>query len=362
MRGRPGVFLVGLAVVLFAMLVIIGNREFDDEPFGPNSTSPDGALALVQLLERYGSVDVVLDAPSDHDTAILLKEANRADLAPLRSWIQGGGTLVVADPGSELVPDDLNPEGSGEPGVVQRGDCLNSRLSRVDALFFEFDQRRFVGASGCFGQHPRVVQSAIGQGRLVVVIDQSPFVNAFLGEADNAVFAVDLLIQEEGGRVAFVRTQPMLASGDQSLGDLISDNVRVGIWFLVAALVAFALYRARRLGRPVLETPLVEIPGSELVRATGNLYERIAATNDAAALLRASSRRHAALRSGLSPELSPLVLANTLATSLPFDEAWLEWLFVDRNTTEADLVALTDRAAQLRAALHRQLTPTPEER
>jgi len=175
------------------------------------------------------------------------------------------------------------------------------------------------------------------------------------------VFAVDLLLRDRADRVAFVRTTSIVASGDASLGELISGNIKAGMWFLLTAGVAFAFYRSRRLGAPVLEPALVEIPGSDLVRATGNLLERTASTNDAASLIRSSARREAALRSGLAPDVSPLHLVRVVSESTSLDEDALTALFIDSNTSEAQLVQLTNQSERMRRDLRAHQISIPLE-
>ena len=91
-------------------------------------------------------------------------------------------------------------------------------------------------------------------------------------------------------------------AGRRTLVDLISPHVKLALLQLGIAFVAFALWRARRLGRPVLEANPVEIPGSELVAAVGRLLQRGRAHQRAAALVRDDARRSIAVRLGLAPD------------------------------------------------------------
>jgi hypothetical protein len=70
---------------------------------------------------------------------------------------------------------------------------------------------------------------------------------------------------------------PPLPAGAQPRGSawgLLPDRARVVVIALALAAVGFALVRARRLGRPVLEEPVAPIPASELVRATARMHRR----------------------------------------------------------------------------------------
>jgi hypothetical protein len=102
-------------------------------------------------------------------------------------------------------------------------------------------------------------------------------------------------------------------SQDTSVSDLISIGVRLA--FLQAALAfgVYAWWRARRLGPPVLETQLVQIGGSELVAAVGNLLQQTRDPDRAARLLRADLRRRLCERLGLPPGASADVIAEVTA-------------------------------------------------
>ena len=64
----------------------------------------------------------------------------------------------------------------------------------------------------------------------------------------------------------------------------------------------FALWKGRRLGRPVAETQPVQIAGSELVVAVGNLMQKAGRPEAAASQLRDDLRRDLTSRLGLAAE------------------------------------------------------------
>ena len=74
---------------------------------------------------------------------------------------------------------------------------------------------------------------------------------------------------------------------------------------LVGAFVLFVWWRSRRLGPPVSERLPVEIAGSELVAAVGDLLRRRGNPQRAAATVRADTRRVLAERLGLGPDPAP---------------------------------------------------------
>jgi hypothetical protein len=80
----------------------------------------------------------------------------------------------------------------------------------------------------------------------------------------------------------------------------------------LAAVVVLALAQGRRLGRPVAEPQPVQIAGSELVRAMGDLLQQSGSPDTAAAVLRADLRREICLRVGLPPSTSVEIIAATV--------------------------------------------------
>jgi hypothetical protein len=100
---------------------------------------------------------------------------------------------------------------------------------------------------------------------------------------------------------------------------LIPPRVKEGLIQLLVALVVLALWRGRRLGRPVTETPAVELPGSELVVAVGNLLQQGGRFDDAAAILRATVRKSVVDQLGVPPTAGPDTMADVVAARTGLD-------------------------------------------
>ena len=94
---------------------------------------------------------------------------------------------------------------------------------------------------------------------------------------------------------------------------LVPDRVKVFLAGLGIAVLAACLWRARRLGRPVREEPLVPIPGAELVLATGRLLARNRRYDEAATLMRADLMAGLQARFGLAGEAQAATLASVAA-------------------------------------------------
>ena len=139
-----------------------------------------------------------------------------------------------------------------------------------------------------------------GAGWVVATGGAGAFVNARLASEDNAALAANVLVPQSGTRVAVLeRATVGAAEGDRSLADLVPDSVREALAQLLIAFVVFALWKGRRLGRPVAEMQPVEIAGSELVVAVGNLMQKAGRPEAAASQLRDDLRRDLTTRLGL---------------------------------------------------------------
>ncbi|HEY1117724.1 MAG TPA: DUF4350 domain-containing protein [Acidimicrobiales bacterium] len=346
---------VALGALLF-LAVLVGAyltaaRQTQGPPLDPASTAPDGAKAVVELVDALASMEVLDEAPgADVDTALVLQDRFDRDAEDaLLEWVRDGGTLVVADVDSTLTPTVVGTVDDEVP-VTCRGDVPAglrdvARLEVCDGHLLDVP----AGAGSCGpGNGAVVVVEAEGDGRIVSVGGPDAFTNQHLDEADDAVLAGVLLAPEPGTRSAFLRPSLLVGSGDQSLVDLIDTPVRAALAQLVVAFLVLALWRARRLGRPVAEPQPVPIESSELTVAVGRLLARSHHPGRAAAVLRDRARRDLAgpLGLALDARADDVVDAIAARTGLTPDQA--RRAAVDPVTTDDDLVEVATLLAQIR--------------
>jgi hypothetical protein len=298
------------AVVLVAVvaILVLGARHDDSGvPLDPRSPGPLGARGLVLLLREVGAhVDVGPRPPASGVAVLFDDRLGHAQARRLRAWVRRGGTLVVTDPFSDFVPafDRTGGnlfEGSAGSRRLRPGCALPAlrdvgRIDVPDPLMY----RVRTGAVGCFKQRTGayLVARSEGDGTVVALGGGAPFTNGLLDHADNAVLAVGLMAPLPGTRVNVLEPD-VPGSGDDGLLDLVPRRLSAALWQLVAAFGFFALWRARRLGRPVEEPQPVEIAGSELVVAVGNLLQHAGRRDSAAAMLQLQLRRELSERLGL---------------------------------------------------------------
>ena len=352
-RWVPWVVLA--AGIAFAVAVAGGGGTDSGRTYDPTSTSPGGTKALVDSL-RALQVDVAVQdgAPAPRTTALLvlvdgMRDAQRRAIS---SWVDGGGTLVLADRDSPLNP--FRQERPTVLGLVQRDLPRRCAIPALDDVAHVVAPAAAMlrvrpPAVGCFttGNGAWLVTQPQGRGNLVVVGGAGAFTNDALGEADNGLLAVTLLAPRSDARVQ-VLPLPAPGGGRKTLVDLIAPNVKLALVQLGVAFVLLALWRARRLGRPVLEPQPVQIPGSELVAAVGRLFQRAHARGRAADLVRDGARRALAQRLGLAPDAAVDAVAEAAAARIGRSEDEVRAVLAGPPPAdERALVAITQDAEML---------------
>ena len=317
---------IGLVLVLVVIGVLAGdsNSSSGGPALSPTSTSSNGTRALVLLLQDLGADVRVGDRLPDSSSrvALLLHDGlAEEDHDRIREWVAGGGTLIVTDPSSPLSADTVDESLEGSIG---RGTCTMPELADVSELDVGITARLRVRGedTSCFGDRRRafVTSSTLGQGRIVSLGDAGLFTNGSLESADNSVLAARLLAPGAGSGVAVLDPNPP-GSGRTTLGDLVSDRVFQALLQVGVAFILYALWRARRVGQPVVELQSVAIAGSEFVRAVGGLQQRTHAANRAATTLRADTRRTVCERFGLPLSTTVDALATLVAARTKLDRS-----------------------------------------
>lgn len=350
-----------LAALLVAGVLLAAwlatSRPGDGLPLSPDSTAEDGTRALVDALEELGA-EVVLDAEPPAEAAAGLLLVDNIDPSRREAWrelARGGGTLLVADPGSELAPELVGQTAFGflDPSIGR--DCEVEALEGADraqpggGVTFDVPE----GGVGCFprGEGHWLVARPEGDGAIVAVGGPQFLTNGQIGEADNAVLAAALLAPREGDVVAIAPPDFAAAGTQADPADLVPDWVGLLLVQLLVAFVLIACWRARRVGAPVVEDQQVALPGSELVMGVGSLYEQTGAAGHAAGLLREDARRHAAARLRLGPQAEASEVAAAAVAAGVEPRLAEEALTAPLASDERSLVDLSGTVERLRAAL-----------
>jgi hypothetical protein len=275
MRPAPWVLgVVVLGVVFAAVTLTDPSGRTSGPPLDPGSTAHDGARAAVILLEETGIAVQTGDVPSPGrvgSLVVLVDDLDDDAWRGVRSFVESGGDLVVADPYAELAaPVDATVTGDSP----LEGPCGIPELAAVaelDVMVF----RTFRGEGpGCLqvgdGSAARVAE--LGEGRVLSLGTAHPFRNDALARADHAALVAG--VGQWATPPVRVLVRGPVGTGQRSLWSL----VPVWVWAVLAQLgVAvgfYALWRAVRLGAPMVETDPVEVDDKSLVRALAVLTDR----------------------------------------------------------------------------------------
>lgn len=363
---RRGVPLAVIAAGVLLAVAVAGAPTQDGPPLDPRVTGPAGTKGLVDVLTALDvEVRVTDEVGADDAIALLLTDDLDEDgAAALRRWVRDGGTLVVADPASDFAPEIVGTTSLGPLQTSLPRECAAVALADVDRVSAR-GGAVYESAGDDLACFPRadgywLVAAPEGAGLVVAIGGAGVFTNRALGEADNGALAAALLAPEAGGPVAFLRPAAP-GEGETSLADLVPDPVRFALVQLLVAFLVVVAWRARRLGDPVREPQPVQVAGSELVVAVGNLLQQTGARGQAARLLRDDLRRDLADRLGLPADSPPAAVAAAVARRTGRRPEDLTALLTGAEPAgEAGLVALAAELEQARRAALDETTPTKE--
>jgi hypothetical protein len=170
------------------------------------------------------------------------------------------------------------------------------------------------GWYACFGH--AAMAHPVGAGEILAVSSPALWTNKYLPDADNAVLATDLVLGRHRADIAWLvqpRHTANVGAGSQSLWSLVPSRVKDALLLMLAAALVVVLCRARRLGRPVAESAVLRVRGSELTLATAYLWQRAGRPARAATALRTEARHQVADRLGQGRSTSPEILATLAA-------------------------------------------------
>ncbi|MDT5016711.1 MAG: hypothetical protein QOD39_2871, partial [Mycobacterium sp.] len=294
----------GARWVLLALVVIVGVATLGTyltapRPGGamdPESTSSDGARALVTILREHG-VDVIAA-----DDIAAVQRAARPDtllLVAQTAYLSDGDVLrrLAALPGDRLViaptsrsREQLAPEirlggstiafGDAEPdcGLREANRAGQVQLGIADG----YEAADDVAVTRCYGG---ALVRYTDHGREVTVVSSGDFMtNSGLLKQGNAALAMNLA----GSHPRLIWYAPQHSEGDAESGgsagpyDLIPGQAKWVFLQLCLVVAALALWKGRRIGPLVAEQMPVVVRASETVEGRGRLYRSQRARDRAA--------------------------------------------------------------------------------
>ncbi len=387
--GRAIAVLVLILAVAVGLALLARVRP-RNELLDPASGSSSGARGLVLVLQSVGAtVKTTATVPHPGDgidrVVVLVDHLSDAQRQSLDEWIGAGGIAVVADPNSPYQGGDARfSSANAAPTDIGKGTCSIAALSKLRSISLTPTASTGLGtvtASGtdggvddareltvrdgqrhCFGSATSafVVVRSQGNGFVVGLGENWIFSNELLASGDNAALGTALMAPTASSHVVILhgtgpakRTADVVAGGDKTLLQLVPTQVWIGISGLVLAFGVFAIAAGWRVGRPVVERPLVPIASSDLVVSTARLMQRAGHTQRAAELMRYEFHRDLCAAYSIDATASLDELDRTICTRLSDQGRLVRRQLIDvlrasDVSTPAALAALSRQIRHLR--------------
>jgi len=363
-RWRLPVAVGALVVAVLAGLAILGSTSAS-RTLDPANVTPSGAHALAALLRDRGITVSTVQAPQqlrDGATVVVADPAGESDADLAAAAAHRGTVLLVAPRSRELhalhVSATVADQVSGTvvaPGCTLPAAAVAGQVRIAGDLYHAASD-----VQSCYADHgdaALLVSERHGRGATVVLGSASTLDNDRLATQGDAALALGLL---DAPVVQWLFPGPVTAhpvGPRRGLIALLPERVEWATLQLFLAAIVVALWRARRLGAPVVEPLPVVVRAAETVEGHGRLLRAAQARSAAAAELRAATVRRlaAALRIGEDRDpatVSALVaerngrpvnqVSDVLYGADPVDDAALVRLAQALSDVEAS-VAATDR-------------------
>lgn len=353
-RSARWVLLAAAVIVAVATLSTLLTAPRPGGPMDPESTSPEGAHALVSILREHG-VDVVaagdvaaVERAARPDTMILVAQTFYLfddELLHRLAALPGDRLLVapVSRTREELAPgirlDGGTTFGDSEPG------CDLREATRAGEVHFGLsDAYKAVGDTALTRCYGGALVRFTHSGREITVVSADEFMtNSGLLKGGNAALAMNLAGSHP--RVIWYAPQHSEGNGESAGASGISDFIPASVKWIVLQLclvvVLVALWKGRRIGPLVAEQLPVVVRASETVEGRGRLYRSRRARDRAAEALRTATLQRTIPRLGLGHDAQPPAVASAVAErcGLP-PQAVAHTLFGPAPATDPDLVNL----------------------
>jgi hypothetical protein len=352
----------GARWVLLALVVIVGvawlsaylTAPRPGGPMDPESTSPEGAHALVTILREHG-VDVIaagdvaaVESAARPDTLILVAQTfYLVDDELLRRLAALPGDRLLVAPVSrtreELAPE-IRLAGATTFGDSEPECDLREATRAGDVRFGLADAYEAVGdvpLTRCYGG---ALVRYTHDGREVTVVSAEDFMtNSGLLKDGNAALAMNLAGSHP--RVIWYAPQHSETEGESRGGAGIMDLIPAQVGWIVLQLclvvVLVAVWKGRRIGPLVAEQLPVVVRASETVEGRGRLYRSRRARDRAAEALRTATLQRMTPRLGLGHDAEPPAVAQAVAERCGLNpQAVAHTLFGPPPASDPDLVNL----------------------
>ena len=310
------------AVIIVANLLNLATRALSGRQVvegPPGSSYASTALGVLAWKELLDAVEIptgrlqqsikpgLLEAES---TLVILEpgfwEPGEVELEGLRRFLNDGGRLVLGGWISDDVIESLGASapsrsfnGPTNSSVISSGPDTEGVVSVAGPGFGSFAD--LAGATPLLGNGEvvTVLTQPVGGGVIVHLADAEVVSNGYIGQADNAVLAVNLA----GGRTV-IFNEYVHGYGADGLFAILPHRWRWALWLLGAAVLVWMVAVGRRLGPPEPEFRDLAPERGRYVDSLGALMARSKQPGAATELIRVTARRNLAKRAGLPVDAS----------------------------------------------------------
>ncbi|MFC4223870.1 DUF4350 domain-containing protein [Lysinibacter cavernae] len=364
-RGRFWAIVAAIAIVGALLTTFAtGSVSVSGDDLDPNSPAPNGAKAVVSVLDNEGvtvhltqSLEDTKRLADENTTVLIAADSYYLDEDQIIEAATLGASTVLVSPGFST----LQSLGYGiGPGQIQANqDPLSAgcsygpakRAGTISATGVSYPLPDADDAIGCFetddggfgivriddGGHPVTILGVTDVLRNETIVDagNAALALGLLGEHDNLIWYTPGIDDLGGEEVP------------DTLADLTPPWVSPAIILAMIAALAAAIWRGRRLGPLTVENLPVTVKAQETMEGRARMYAAAGASGHAAHSLRSGSMHRMALLIGVSPtaeELTPVV-----ATLTGWPQATVYSLLSDDQTASDRLSdgALIDLARNL---------------
>jgi hypothetical protein len=372
--SRDGWLGLGLAFLLIVVMTAaaLQQRKAETTPYLSTSAAPSGALALKLWLGQlnYQVLDDAVETfepPRGTDILLMihpLVEVTFAEFKSINTWVENGGTLIVAgdtlparnvffyyDFNREFLPATSPSLAAGTPLLASPPQVDPVELNALYALTSE--RHDFVTHIAMEG-HPIVISFEQGRGRVILSTTAYPFSNLGIQKAGNAELVLNLVsLSVRRDTVWFDEwhhgIQRSAIVGPEEW--LRRTPMGHALLFILVAIFMALLLQGRGFGRPIPLPHEIKRRGPlEHVTAVANLNRKAGHRSSVLAHYHQQLKRHLGKRYRLDPALPDADYARALGNyNSTIDVPELLNLLTrlsQKNVSDGELVKLADEAAK----------------
>jgi hypothetical protein len=310
-----------LLLVVVVLAIFVGTNAQSQGRSGSALDSTSGGTARFRtLLEGLGAQTVIVQgehfSPRDTGVNVLFmlgatEFVNDADAVAVKTFLQGGGTLVVAtDLGlTESAVLRAYGVGMGDGTSAARFDASSVIAATAGAAKISIDRGRILTLSDRWSPVMRsegrtlAAMTREGAGTLIVVGSLAPFVNQFLPVADNGRFALSLAAAGFGSGRSIGFDEYHHGAHPSAELMAVLERTWLGRAMLLAGALVFVYlwWSGRRFGAALPADPRPPRSSLEYIHGFAGLLRRSGRDEIARERLRRDLRLGLATRYGLDP-------------------------------------------------------------